>query len=53
MAKRAGIEVKEHDGNVELKVTIDDEEPRVIVLDGMTARSIGDAMFRAGCNTGL
>jgi hypothetical protein len=53
--KRALVVVKEHDGAVELHVTIGaaEEPPTIIVLDGQTARKIGDEMFRAGCNTGL
>jgi hypothetical protein len=50
--KPALVVVKEHDGAVELHVTIE-EKPTIIVLDGHTARSIGDQLFRAGCNTGL
>jgi len=49
---QALVSVKEHAGVVELHVTVDDAA-QVIVLDGQQARSLGDDLFRAGCNTGL
>jgi hypothetical protein len=51
--KQALVVVKEHDGAVELHIKAGDEEPTIVVLDGQTARTIGDSLFRAGCNTGL
>jgi hypothetical protein len=53
--KRVSVTVRERDGAVELIINSQakDEDPTVVVLDGMTARKIGDDMYRAGCNTGL
>ena len=51
--QRTSVFVRERDGNVELHIKPDGDEETVIVLDGHTARKIGDEMFRAGCNTGL
>lgn len=50
--QRALVVVKEHNGQVELHVTTEGE-PMVIVLDGRTARKIGDELYRAGCSSCL
>lgn len=50
MPQRALVEVKESDGAVELSVTQEGQDPLVVVLDPAVARSLGDQMFKAGCN---
>jgi hypothetical protein len=51
--QRAEVSVKERDGAVELHVAEEGQEETVVILDGHTARTLGDDLFRAGCNTGL